>query len=752
MNEPVYMADIQNKLYEAGLFRQEERIVLSAENCVLMEYYTGKTYSYRMVELSTLKAKRIFSRQKPLTESGYQRAIDKMLSQMDAVLDNDRPDVSIRAKNLLQHIFENILPQHGMNCRKNQIDLSLEMLQALQENKLALCEAEVGTGKTHAYILAVTIHNLFSKQKLPTVISSSTIALQKALTEEYIPQISEILLEHRIIDKPLSFMVRKGKSHYACDSRVKGYQSSISHNGRMEDKELLHVLNGLFTGSHTLDLDGLPLTDYVKARICVERCDRNCSLYTVCRYRGFIRKALTFGYDFQIANHNLILADVLSRKNGRNRLFPQSGVIIFDEAHKLLEAARQMYGMTLENAELERLTASIYHAIGGNNSDKAEIVKLCEEMLLQNALLFEALKKVAGISYDKNCYAVEINLNCILAIKALMSVLRRLSVLFFTTSYEKRERYDRLVSRMEKLDAKLSILLNYSQSILWLELTGAVSCRVCALPKQLDYLLFEDIWRENVPYILTSATLSVRGDFSRFKRTGGISIAEQNRIFETSKSSPFDYQENALLYLPREIPSPNEEGNGYFQSVVEHLENLVEATHGHTLILFTSYRMMEKVHDELSRRITGFPLFRMGKGRLDALDNFRKSGKGILCASDSAGEGIDLAGDILSSLIVVRLPFPAPDPVLEYEKTLYTDFYGYLNEVIVPGMLIKLRQWIGRGIRRESDTCVFSILDSRANHRYKEDILSALPDMPVTHQLSDVKNFITAKKPDAYFD
>ena len=101
---------------------------------------------------------------------------------------------------------------------------------------------------------------------------------------------------------------------------------------------------------------------------------------------------------------------------------------------------------------------------------------------------------------------------------------------------------------------------------------------------------------------------------------------------------------------------------------------------------------------------------------------------------------------------MVRLPFPAPDPVLEYEKTLYLDFYGYLNEVIVPGMLIKLRQWFGRGIRRETDTCVFSILDSRAGRRYRNDILAALPDMPVTHQLSDVNRFIADKKSGAYFE
>lgn len=137
-------------------------------------------------------------------------------------------------------------------------------------------------------------------------------------------------------------MVRKGKSHYACDSRVKGYRSSITHNDRHEDKELLSVLTGLFTGACPLDLDKLPLTDYVKSCINVERCNMNCPLFSVCRYRDFIRKAQSLVYDFQIANHNLVLADVLGRKNGRRSLFPPRGVVIFDEAHKLLDAARQM--------------------------------------------------------------------------------------------------------------------------------------------------------------------------------------------------------------------------------------------------------------------------------------------------------------------------------------------------------------------------------------------------------------------------
>lgn len=119
----------------------------------------------------------------------------------------------------------------------------------------------------------------------------------------------------------------------------------------------------------------------------MERCHLNCDVSAVCRYREFTRKAQSPGCDFQITNHNLVLADVLSRKNGRKSLFPPLGVVIFDEAHKFLGAARQMYGITMENVEIERLTASLFRATGVNNPDKGENVRLCETLLKQNSLL-----------------------------------------------------------------------------------------------------------------------------------------------------------------------------------------------------------------------------------------------------------------------------------------------------------------------------------------------------------------------------
>lgn len=180
---------------------------------------------------------------------------------------------------------------------------------------------------------------------------------------------------------------------------------------------------------------------------------------------------------------------------------------------------------------------------------------------------------------------------------------------------------------------------------------------------------------------------------------------------------------------------------------------IVSATHGHTLILFTSYWLMEKVFYGLKEQLSDYPLFLMGRGRLDVINRFRRSGNGVLFASDSAGEGIDLAGDILSSLIVVKLPFPVPDPVMEYQRNQYEDFDLYRRDIIIPEMLIKLRQWFGRGIRREKDTAVFSILDSRASlrGRYRTEILNTLPTMPVTDRLMDVADFIIRKKADSYF-
>ena len=578
------------------------------------------------------------------------------------------------AEELLIYLFDEILPKHGMNLRVKQKELSLEMLRALQENKLALCEAEVGTGKTHAYILALTVHNIYSDKKIPAVISTSTIALQKALTEEYIPQISGILLEHHVIDKPLSFVVRKGKRHYVCDSRLKIYETSIKNLQREVDANLILELARLGEQEFDrIDLDDAVLTPYVKGRINVFRCNMSCPYSLLCRFMNFKKKCMTDNFDFQITNHNYILANLIGQKQGRKPLFPGYGAMVFDESHKLIDAARQMYSTVWDEQDAEFIVG--LSEVNRRTTGMDELTVLRSQLAEYNRQIFDRLSGDLAGNHTREGNSGQ------------------------------KMRMQGLKKRCQELTDKLTVFLNSGNSICWMEKRENGRLALCAVPMELEQVLFRDIWS------------------------------------------------NGLLYITERMPFPNIRDDRYIQAVMAEILQIVSATHGHTLILFTSYWLMERVFDGLKEQLSDYPLFLMGRGRLDVISSFRRSGNGVLFASDSAGEGIDLAGDILSSLIVVKLPFPVPDPVMEYQRNLYEDFDLYRRDIIIPEMLIKLRQWFGRDIRREKDTAVFSILDSRASlrGRYRAEILNTLPTMPVTDRLMDVADFIIRKKADSYF-
>lgn len=311
------------------------------------------------------------------------------------------------AEELLIFLFDEILPSHGMNLRVRQKELSLEMLRALQEDKLALCEAEVGTGKTHAYILALTVYNLYSSKKAPAVISTSTITLQKALTEEYIPQISGILLEHHVIDRPLSFVVRKGKKHYVCDSRLSIYEASIKNLRREADAALILELDRLQGQSgNGIDLDDTALTPYVKARINVLRCNKSCPCLVSCRFMNFQKQCMTDSYDFQITNHNYVLADLIGRKQGKKPLFPTYGAIVLDESHKLIDAARQMYSVVWDEQEAERIVK--LSTIGGRTVGMDEVTVLQGRLAAYNRQIFDRLARDLQGSHTREGSRAEI--------------------------------------------------------------------------------------------------------------------------------------------------------------------------------------------------------------------------------------------------------------------------------------------------------------------------------------------------------
>ena len=230
----------------------------------------------------------------------------------------------------------------------------------------------------------------------------------------------------------------------------------------------------------------------------------------------------------------------------------------------------------------------------------------------------------------------------------------------------------------------------------------------------------------------------------------GLSLNQ--RLEDFIAVSPFNYEENCLLYIPNDLPKTQMGSEQEAKCLAEQICRLVEATHGHTLVLFTSYSLMGAVYKQVKDRLS-FPLMEVWRHSQDVIHQFKQASNAVLFAAGSCWEGVDFPGDMVSSLILVRLPFPVPDPLSEAEREQYPTLQDYIKTVVIPDMQVKLRQGFGRAIRTETDTCVVSILDYRAapGERYHKAVLETLPNLRLTRKIEDVEEFIRAKKGPDYF-
>ena len=263
-----------------------------------------------------------------------------------------------KAHEEIDYIFKTLLPQRGMAERPEQIRLCHSMLDAMLDGSVALCDAGTGIGKTFAYLTAGILHGKCraaeGKPQRPILISTSSIALQNATQKEYLPLLSGVLLSEGLISAPVEAIIRKGKAHYACDVRLERRIRQVegSHKNPAA-RQALH------TARHVLDLDQLSgMSSYDRERICVpRRC--SCQLKD-CRYRCFLDTCQSGQYTVQICNHNLLLADLIHRSQKKKPILPDSAAIIIDEAHKLPETARQMFGVTLNAHDFAELIRSLH--------------------------------------------------------------------------------------------------------------------------------------------------------------------------------------------------------------------------------------------------------------------------------------------------------------------------------------------------------------------------------------------------------
>ena len=303
-----------------------------------------------------------------------------------------------------------------------------------------------------------------------------------------------------------------------------------------------------------------------------------------------------------------------------------------------------------------------------------------------------------------------------------------------------------LLNRLGEAESLLRLfLLQVPSRILYIDYDADGQPTFCAASSRVPQLLRSALWNTREPAILTSGTLAAAGDFSHTEQLLGLAAYAPLRHFRAD--SPFNYKKKCLLYFPPRVKMQMDN-----RKMAEEIVRLVGACHGHALVLFTSYRQMAEVRALTDGQWT-YPTYQAWRNGGKIIQQFKQSGNGVLFAAGSCWEGIDFPGDMVSLLIIAKLPFPIPDPVSDYERQQYPNLRDYINAEIIPEMQKKLRQGFGRAIRTEQDSCVVAILDERAGigGKYHDAALAALPTCPTTEKIEDVQQFIREQKRSDYF-
>ena len=625
----------------------------------------------------------------------------------------------------LDHIFKTILPAHGMTERPEQIRLSHTMLDAMFENRIALSDAGTGIGKTYAYLTAAIV---YSHSRLvdglpfqPVIIATSSIALQNAIVREYLPFLSDALSDDPHITTPILAALRKGKSHYVCDERLRQHLQQRPNGKNVMQKKELYSLRDV------LDLDETQkLSSFDRERVCVPPfCD--CK-HPDCRYRRHLTECGQKRYLFQICNQNLWLADCMHRENGLKPILPDACTVIVDEAHKLPETAREMFGTTLTAGEIRSAVVRL----------KQDGYALAADRLFSASSML--LQKMAELSPEYPAELLHDDLSRVLS--TLFLIGRKLST--FLEPATKRA--------LEQLTDKVVLFLRpKADAIRCTAEDDGGKLMLRSVPADITSRMQRTVWSKQLPLLLTSGTLAIGSSFRRFRDECGLS--GNPRVTEVVAASPFDYAANCRLFFPKGPPRFSEDER-YHQTVARQILRLLQAANGHALVLFTSYKNVAAVCEYLNRLKSSIPIFVMRRNRPRILQKFKSTPGAVLLATGTAWEGMDFPGDCVSLLIIPRLPFAFPDAIHEHEKQNYPTLQDFIRSVIVPEMQIKLKQGFGRAIRTETDTCVVAILDERcsARGRYRQDVLNALPKMPILTEVSAVRRFLCAVKPQSYFE
>ena len=622
--------------------------------------------------------------------------------------------------------------------RRGQLEMAQAVERALTQHHHLIVEAGTGTGKTLAYLLPA----LRTGQRV--IISTGTKNLQEQLFFKDVPFLESLL-------GPLRVCYMKGRANYLCRHKLYALRDQPILIG-LEEIDQFHKIAEWEKTTETgdrVEIDGLPemspLWQKLDAR--TEHClGQSCPDWERCFITEMRRKALES--DIVIVNHHLFFADLgikLQAKTAPDAgILPEAAVVIFDEAHELEDVASNYFGVSLSNIRFEELVRDLETMLRTKITIATSVLSAGQIVRERARMFFGALPQDfegRGVFSQREEFLEnfgDIYLGLMNALHRLESELEQVRGVDETPGLRKR-----VADIREHL--KFLMEAESKNTVFWLErrasgpLRGGVrNTYLQATPIDVSGLMQELLFESYSSVVLTSATLTVAGGFGHIRKRLGMVEAKELVV-----SSHFRYPEQALLYLPPEMPDPREPS--FAAEAAKQIRRVLEITRGRAFCLFTSYAQMRDLYERLLMELE-FPLLLQGTAPKKALlEEFRTTPNAVLFGTSSFWQGVDVQGESLSCVIVDKLPFAVPsDPVVAARmRAIEDDGRSAFFEYQVPQAVITLKQGFGRLIRTATDRGVVAVLDPRLGKAgYRWEIVNALPPMRRTRHRADAEAFL----------